>query len=373
MPMTSRERLLCALRRETPDRLPATVHQWQPYHLRRFMGGVDDLQAFRAVGLDAAIARSGLLPADHPAWGYSNSTWRISHTESPGPDNSIFHRYTFDTPQGSLSCTLQTNEITTWTREPLLKTESDIDLYTRHAPLPRIDHDAVRHERDRIHNHGILRGFVPGFQPGPWQDAVELYGLERMLTEVFENPDWVRHVLDRLLDRKTRFVEEQLRGAPFDLIETGGGAASTTVISPAIFDEFLLPVDTALHRTLHDAGFPVVYHTCGGMTALLDRVWRNGCDASETLTPEAMGGDIKDLAAVKRTLGSRAALIGGIDQENVLRTGTEDEIRQHVRDRFETYGAGGGYIASPSDHFFHVPVANLHLFARAAAECRYPS
>ena len=31
--MTSKERLMCALHREKPDRLPVTVHQWQGYHL----------------------------------------------------------------------------------------------------------------------------------------------------------------------------------------------------------------------------------------------------------------------------------------------------------------------------------------------------
>ena len=30
--MTSKERLLTALDKGIPDRLPVTVHQWQPYH-----------------------------------------------------------------------------------------------------------------------------------------------------------------------------------------------------------------------------------------------------------------------------------------------------------------------------------------------------
>src|SRR5512136_3073697 len=53
--MTSKERMLKALNREKPDRLPATIHQWQQYHLDTFMGGMDALSAFKAVGLDAAI------------------------------------------------------------------------------------------------------------------------------------------------------------------------------------------------------------------------------------------------------------------------------------------------------------------------------
>jgi hypothetical protein len=51
--MTSKERMLRALRREVPDRVPATVHQWQAYHLNKYLGGIDPLAAFRRFGLDA--------------------------------------------------------------------------------------------------------------------------------------------------------------------------------------------------------------------------------------------------------------------------------------------------------------------------------
>ncbi|HEY64926.1 MAG TPA: hypothetical protein G4O02_10185, partial [Caldilineae bacterium] len=53
--MTPRERMLAALARDVPDRVPVTVHQWQPYHLDRYLGGMSDLEAFRYFGLDAAI------------------------------------------------------------------------------------------------------------------------------------------------------------------------------------------------------------------------------------------------------------------------------------------------------------------------------
>ncbi len=38
-----------------PDRLPVTVHQWQGYHLDTYMNGMTPLEAFKAVGMDAAI------------------------------------------------------------------------------------------------------------------------------------------------------------------------------------------------------------------------------------------------------------------------------------------------------------------------------
>ena len=30
--MNSKERMLCALEKGKPDRMPVSLHQWQPYH-----------------------------------------------------------------------------------------------------------------------------------------------------------------------------------------------------------------------------------------------------------------------------------------------------------------------------------------------------
>ena len=103
---------------------------------------------------------------------------------------------------------------------------------------------------------------------------------------------------------------------------------------------------------------------------ILELIAENRCDACETLTPPSMGGDARP-TELKKRVGSRSALIGGLDQNTVLEKGTEDEIRQHVRAMFEDYGAGGGYIISPSDHFFNVSASNLEAYAKAARECVY--
>ncbi|KKK95903.1 hypothetical protein LCGC14_2668120, partial [marine sediment metagenome] len=45
--MTPKQRMLAALNREKPDRLPVSIHQWQPYHLEEHMDGMDALDAFK--------------------------------------------------------------------------------------------------------------------------------------------------------------------------------------------------------------------------------------------------------------------------------------------------------------------------------------
>ena len=47
--MTGKERMITAVRGGIPDRLPVTIHQWQPYHLRHHMDGMDQVEAFDRV------------------------------------------------------------------------------------------------------------------------------------------------------------------------------------------------------------------------------------------------------------------------------------------------------------------------------------
>ena len=108
-----------------------------------------------------------------------------------------------------------------------------------------------------------------------------------------------------------------------------------------------------------------------GMMRILDLIVENGTDASETLAPPGVGGNITDPEKVREVFGGKIAMIGGMDQFNILTRGTKKEIRAEVRRLFEGFGEDGGYICSASDHFFETPVENLRIFAEAAKECVY--
>ena len=356
--------MLTALSRGVPDRLPATVHQWLDYHRNKYLGGMLALEAFRKFRLDAAIT---FIPNHIPK---DEANWRVTTRRSKTGEGNASVRTTVTTPGGVLSETSEGDSTTAWIVERMVKRREDIELLGKYMPVPRLDRDAVSAMRKDIGDDGILRGGLFGHQGGPWQDACCLHGTQEMILETFDHPDWVREFLEVLTEKRLLYIERELTGAEFDLIETGGGAASSTVISPAIFREFCLPVDRKIHDALHAAGHKVVYHTCGGMMPILELIAANGCDASETLSPPEVGGDARP-AELKRRIGGKVALIGGFNQFQVLSEGTHEEIRRAVKDCFETYGARGGYIMSPSDHFFETPIENLQVYSDAARECVY--
>jgi len=373
--MTSKERMIRALSREVPDRLPVTVHQWQQYHLDKYLGGIDDLSACRKFGLDAAIAYFEAvgqfwLPGA-PDQAASTPHWqeRITVVKDDPDDRIMHHKIT--TPAGTLTYKTGGNRMTTWITEYLIKRPEDIGLIEKYMPVPKLNKGATAEAYDRLGDDGILRGFVWGDQAGCWQHACCLYGEQEMIYAAVDDPGWVHRLMEILLQKKLQFIAESLDGARFDLIETGGGAGSSTVISPKMHEEFCTAYDRRMHDALHDVGQRVVYHTCGGMMPLLELIVSNHTDASETLSCPAVGGDVADVGEVKRRIGGKVALIGGFDQFHILGEGTPEKVRAEVHRLFEAAGAGGGYICAMSDHFFEAPPENFQALADAARECTY--
>jgi len=371
--MTSKERMMCALHGEKPDRLPVTVHQWQGYHLEQYLNGATPLQAFERFGMDAAIqyfedmGQFWLVGADFAK--FSTPQWRDEVTAiSSDPDNRINH-HIIHTPEGTLSYKTAGDRKTTWITEYLIKHDEDIDLIRKYMPVPILDLEPLARAYQEVGDKGIVRGFVWGDQAGCWQHAACLMDVTDLIFRAMDTPDWVHQLLQILLQKKLRFVDG-MKGAKFDLVETGGGSASSTVISPDMYREFCLPYDRTMHDALHDLGFLVTYHTCGGTVGIEDLIIQNGADASETLAPTTIGGN-QEPWEVKKKMGKRIALIGGMDQHSVLTTGSVADIRAQVELLFRKVGHDGGYILSCADHFFETPVEHLEAYAHAASNCIY--
>jgi len=372
--MNSKERMMIALHGSKPDRLPVTVHQWQQYHLDTYMGGASALEAFEAVGMDASIqyfAEMGQFwVPDADFTKFSAPGWQDEiEIISNDPDNRIYH-HTITTPGGILTYKTAGNRMTTWITEYMIKQDEDIELIRKYMPVPDLDLQPVQEIYDEVGDKGIVRGFVWGDQAGCWQHAACLLDIQDLIFATFDKPDWVHELLGILLEKKLRFVES-MRGAKFDLIETGGGAGSSTVVSPQLHETFCLPYDRQMHDALHAVGFDTVaYHTCGGTLHIEEHIIANGCDVSETLAPVSIGGN-QEPWEFKQKVGDRIAVIGGVDQFTVLTDGTPQEIRDNVTTLFEKVGTDGGFVCSASDHFFETPLENLRSFADAAKACVY--
>jgi len=385
--MNSKERLIAALEHRPTDRLPVTTHHLMPSFLDHYMDDASNMEFFEHFGLDPIDwqmaytydpKRGEYHDPEHTEMGFLEArrilsdNWVIKLEKLEGYDYPT-QRFNIVTPEKTLSMILQSNEHTTWVKEHLLKEKADIDIIAKYMSYPLCDVAQINKQAEATGDKALLRGHIMAFegfgQPGCWQDAACLFGIEPLIMETFEDPQWVHAFLKILFERKKVYVDS-LKGAKYDVLELGGGDASTTVISPDIFDDFVAPYDSALIEAAHQAGQRISYHTCGGMMPILENIAAMKPDAMETFTPAGMGADV-DLAEAKRRIGDKVCMIGGFDQFHFFKDCTEEETRAEVRRCFEAAGQGGGFILSPSDHFFEADLNLIHAFADEGRKCEY--
>ena len=366
--MDSRERILTALNNEKPDHLPCQVHSWMDYYLKTYLNGRDQFAAYEYFkGMDWVIYAGPNFNYDEK----DTRSWLVKRIDLGTDSDGVHHwREVIETPDGNLNQKFSANQFTSWTTEYPIKNARDFEIWEKYVPVPaKVDWSPIIEIQNRIGSKGIVRGGFFGFGQGsPWQDFCTMMGTEEAIMHAIDQPDWMHHVLDSLLEKKLKVIE---RAGKFemDLVETGGGAGSSTVISPKLHREFCLPYDQKQIEALHNGGTKVVYHLCGGLMPLLETVVENGTDGLETMTPASMGADV-NLAEATLRVGDKLFFIGGFDQNQGFEKGTPEIATKQVRQCHEAC-PNGGYICCPSDHFFFGEPENIQAFVDEAVKCVY--
>lgn len=103
----------------------------------------------------------------------------------------------------------------------------------------------------------------------------------------------------------------------------------------------------------------VMFHSCGAIVPLIDRLIALGVDILDPLQAAAKG---MDSVLLKERFGKRICLHGGIDTQHLLPHGSPHEVRREVRRRMEIFGAGGGYILAPC-HVLQTDVPTTNVLA----------
>jgi len=170
-------------------------------------------------------------------------------------------------------------------------------------------------------------------------------GLEHLLVDYLENAE-LAHGIARI---STDYYKELFAGAldaGADAVLFGSDLAfnTNTLMSPAQFDEFIAPYLKELVDVVHGRGSKVIKHSDGNLWPILDRLIQIGFDGIHPIQPQCM-----DLKEVKDHCGDRVCLLGNIDCIELLPSGSEEEVREAVRQAIEVAAPGGGYILSSSN------------------------
>jgi uroporphyrinogen decarboxylase len=324
--MTSRERVLAAARRQTPDRVPRDI--WLETRtidrLREHYGTHDLLAAMR---MDVA---------------------------SVGPDPTTtandYSRY-FTRPEITWE---EWGRGRIWDAEehyaeyfyPLERAETveEIQAY----PWPDLGepyrYAGLRARVEDLHRRGYA--VSGGLAETIFEVAWQLRSMDRLFEDMMLDDEKAVVLLDQITERRAA-TSRAYAEAGVDIVFVGDDVAMQTglLMSRKLWRKWFAP---RLARVIDAARevnpeVQVQYHSDGKINDLVPDLIELGVTILNPVQPECV-----DHRWIKATYGDRLAFCGGLGVQSVLPFGTPDEVRAHVRDVIEALGVGGGLIVGPS-------------------------
>ncbi len=204
-----------------------------------------------------------------------------------------------------------------------------------------------------------------------WELGYLMRGHEQLLMDTALNPEFVRALMDKLLEINITMTGCFLDAVgPYIQVFRAGDDLATQkgpFFSHATYRTLIKPAHKAYFdfvRTKTEA--KIFYHSCGNVTELIDDLAEIGVDILNPVQVSAVG----DTATLKARFGNRIVFWGGIDTQRVLPYGSVEDVEAEVKRRIHDLGPGGGYVVAPV-HNIQPDVPPENIIAMAEATRKY--
>ncbi|OGF50622.1 MAG: hypothetical protein A2231_11580 [Candidatus Firestonebacteria bacterium RIFOXYA2_FULL_40_8] len=177
--------------------------------------------------------------------------------------------------------------------------------------------------------------------PGGIEEAVilNIMGYEQVCTAMYEDPALLKKVFDKVGETMEYlfkgYVSYDFVGAV--IISDDLGFKTQTMLPPKSLHEYVFPWYKRLIKIAHDAGRPVILHSCGNLKEIYEDLITMGIDAKHSYEDVIM-----PVWEFKKTYGNRITALGGFDVDKICRL-TEPEVRKHARFIVDNAAKEGGY------------------------------
>ena len=350
--MTSRERVLCALNHEEPDRVPVFF-------------GTSGVTTMNTAAYDRLKAHLGLHTETRAFWRalqyclLDEEVMVRFHSDGrpliPGPAPSTLSRDIAPdrfVDAWGITWQLQAGnhyfDIADW---PLKDTTANaIQRY----PWPDLAHPSrfagLKAKAQAICEAGYAVIALSGISP--FEYSYMLRGMGRWFLDLGADHAFVHTLMRKLTDLMRSAVERLLEeaGDCIDVLIMGDdlGSQRAPFISTAMYRELIKPYHCELVSAIKErTEARILYHSDGNIYPLLDDLIETGIDVLNPVHVAAR--DMGDTARLKREFGSRLSFCGAIDTQQVLPHGTTDDVRREVRRRIKDLAPGGGYILASAN------------------------
>lgn len=213
---------------------------------------------------------------------------------------------------------------------------------------------------DRVKGAELFRqkvgGEIPilGWIEGPMAEAVDLRGFE-IMTDFFDDPPFVIDLFEFITELEVNFAKAQVE-AGVDIIGIGDAAAS--LVSPDIYQQYVLPYEKKLIDAIHKMGCRVRLHICGRIDHLLVGIKKLDIDMIDI-------DFLTDLRLARQKLDANLPILGNIEPVKYLLESKPEEVYQGLSECHQI--VGDKYVVGPGCEVPPLsPYENAHAMMRYA-------
>ena len=349
-PMTHKQRVLAAIRREPHDRLPfcSRIELWYNYHANqgtlphRYQGMSQwDLQRQLDIGLVGYYGAG----EDLFRLQYHNMNYR----EELLPDRRVV---TVETPHGTIGAE--------WQVPRELKGSASITIQTKHFFESADDYPALQHFIENTEPVENYAGYaklpeaigddgvaLPFAGKVPIHMLMEDYmGYEQFYYEWHDNREKLE-ALHRALWEQRLKVMGIAAGAPCEIVSVGGNY-DEQMTPPPVFESHMIPFCQEACQILHAGGKLVAIHGDGEMRRLLELMPATGVDVVESITPQPMTSI--NMTKLRELWADGPAIWGGLAAVIFTKTFSEGQFRRYVNELLEAMEGHDGFILGFGDN-----------------------
>ena len=246
------------------------------------------------------------------------------------------------------------NVKTVWRREHLVKNLDDLRAY---LDLPWQPGEADFGELQRAWGElGDDKGLPLVTIEDPLCELAEAFEFGDFMVHMMTEPDAMLAAMDCLHERHLAVLRKILAGPVTNVVFRIAGPeyATPPYLPPEMFRRLVTRYDGLYIRMIRAAGAFARIHSHGKIAHVLDQIDEMAPDALDPLEPPP-DGDI-DIPELKRRIGSRICLMGGIELKH-LETRDEDFISQLVRQTIAAGKSGGRFVIMPTAAPINIPLS----------------
>ena len=196
---------------------------------------------------------------------------------------------------------------------------------------------------------------IPGIT-GPYSQLVFMMGLENVMIMMYDEPDELKEAIAKRVKHAISWLDE-LIALGSEAVWIGEGAASSSLISPACYAEFVAPYAKEVISAAQERGIPCFMHVCGNIVPSIKEIASTGLTAIDVDYMVPMG-------LVREHCRPGTCIKGNLNPMDLLNK-SSDEVYEICRNIYrETTGPmilGTGCLVAP-----RTPKDNIDAMVRAS-------